>query len=290
MENPFAPKAEKIKLIECPRDAMQGISHFIATRNKIDYLNLLLDVGFDTLDFGSFVSPKVVPQMADTKEVVKKLRLNPQTKLLAIIANLKGAEEAVSYDEITYLGYPFSISETFQKRNTNAGIEASYALIDDFLNLCDKQNRSLVVYLSMAFGNPFGDEWSEEIITKACSELVKKGVNTISLSDTIGIATPSSISETYKKLSDTFAPVEFGLHLHSTPETWYAKIDAAYKSGCRRFDSALKGYGGCPMAAEKLTGNIATENLVEYFKDKGTLALNTNKLKAALDFSSRIFL
>ena len=286
----MVPEAKNIKLIECPRDAMQGISAFIPTQDKIDYLNLLLQAGFDVLDSGSFVSPKAIPQMADTREVLAKLELNGNTSLLAIIANFRGAMEASQFDEITYLGYPFSISETFQRRNTNTSIQSSAHLVSDILELCDKANKQAVIYLSMAFGNPYGDEWGLEIAEHWVNKLINKGAKIISLSDTTGTANPESISKLYGGLSASHSKVEFGLHLHSTPDTWYEKVDAAYKIGCRRFDSALKGFGGCPMAEDKLTGNIATENLISYLHNQGeNLRINASSFQKAMEFSSRIF-
>jgi hydroxymethylglutaryl-CoA lyase len=259
-----------IKIIECPRDAMQGLHNFIPTQTKIDYINQLLKVGFDTIDFGSFVSPKAIPQMADTTEVLVGLDLaQTNTKLLAIIANLKGAEMAVQYPEITYLGFPFSISETFQQRNTNSSIAESLETVKAIQQLCVSNNKELVVYISMGFGNPYGDVWNTEIVEKWVMEMHLLGIKIISLSDTIGIANPESISYLFKHLIPTFKTIEFGAHLHTTPNTWQEKITAAYENGCKRFDGAMKGFGGCPMAADDLTGNMATENLYAYFNDKG---------------------
>lgn len=282
----------KIKIIECPRDAMQGIHNFIPTEKKIKYINALLKVGFDTIDFGSFVSPKSIPQMADTKEVLKGLDLSKTTsKLLAIVANVRGAEEAVVYDEITYLGFPFSISETFQLRNTNSTITQSLKTVDEINAICHQKNKELVIYISMGFGNPYGDEWNSNITNKWVAEMVNRGIKIISLADTVGMATPDSISYLFKNVIPEFTQVEFGAHLHTTPDTWHEKVDAAYKNGCHRFDGALKGYGGCPMAQNDLVGNMPTENLINYFKEeKGTLGLNENSFNKALKLTSEIFL
>ncbi len=280
-----------IKLTECPRDAMQGLPNFVPTDVKAAYINLLLQVGFDTIDFGSFVSPKAIPQMVDTAEVLSKLDLsNTKSKLLAIIANYRGAEEAVKHEEITYLGYPFSISETFQLRNTNSTISDAFDTVKKIKHLCGSNNKELLVYLSMGFGNPYGDEWNTDIIQQWTEKLVNEGINIIALSDTIGVATPEQIKTIYPRLCADFPKTEFGVHLHSTPDTWHEKVEAAYQSGCKRFDSALKGYGGCPMAKDDLTGNIATENLIAYLQSQNALSeLNLDKLQEALDYSVRVF-
>ena len=284
--------SQKVKLTECPRDAMQGIHTFIPTEIKAAYINLLLQVGFDTIDFGSFVSPKAIPQMQDTAEVLKKLDLSTtRSKLIAIIANYRGAEEAVQHEEITYLGYPFSISETFQLRNANTTIDAAFDNVKNINNLCSAKNKQLLVYLSMGFGNPYGDEWNVEIIEQWTEKLVNEGIKTIALSDTVGVATAQQISDIYPTLTQHFPATEFGLHLHATPDNWYTKIEAAYKSGCIRFDTAIKGYGGCPMAADELTGNIATENIIGYLQSQNErFDLNFNKLQEAFDYSSKVFL
>ena len=280
---------KEIKLIECPRDAMQGLNYFISTDDKIDYLNLLLDVGFDTLDFGSFVSAKAVPQMSDTANVLEGLKPSP-TKLLAIVANLKGIGEALKHPSITYLGYPFSVSETFQKRNTNTDISKSLDIVEDLLSKCDKFDKKAVIYLSMAFGNPYGDEWNLELIAHWTAELVKRGALIISLSDTIGSATSDLVGEVFKNTLNSFPHIELGIHLHSTPEDWEEKINAAYISGCRRFDSAIKGYGGCPMATDTLTGNIATEKLISFLMERNeNLNINMSSFEKAMSFSSKIF-
>lgn len=281
-----------IKITECPRDAMQGIVHFIPTDVKAAYINLLLQVGFDTIDFGSFVSAKAIPQLQDTAEVLSKLDLSDtQSKLLAIIANYRGAEEAARHPEITYLGYPFSISETFQLRNTNTTLPQAFDNVKRMQELAVANNKKLLVYLSMGFGNPYGDEWHTGIIHEWTDKLVKEGINNIALADTIGISEAEQISNIYPALCLAFPKTEFGIHLHSTPDTWQPKIDAAYQSGCKRFDVAIKGYGGCPMAADDLTGNIATENLIGYLESKNErTGLNMDKFREAMEYSGRVFL
>jgi hydroxymethylglutaryl-CoA lyase len=282
---------QTIKLIECPRDAMQGIHQFIDTDLKAAYLNLLLQVGFDTLDFGSFVSPKAIPQLRDTREVLARLDLsNTRTKLLAIVANLRGVEEAVEHPEITYLGFPFSISETFQQRNTNSSISESLVTIEKMLELVDKSNKTAVIYLSMGFGNPYGDEWNVELVERWADALVERGVKILSLADTTGVSSPEKIRYLLPRLIEHFPEVEVGVHLHSTAASRVEKIDAAYNVGCRRFDSALKGFGGCPMASDELTGNIATEDLIVYLTKKGLdLHLDLEKWAEAIAFSPLIF-
>ncbi|NRF40297.1 hydroxymethylglutaryl-CoA lyase [Pedobacter foliorum] len=282
---------KSIKLIECPRDAMQGIHDFIDTDIKAAYINLLLQVGFDTIDFGSFVSPKAIPQLRDTREVLAKLDLSAtRSKLLAIVANLRGVEEAVVHEEITYLGFPFSISETFQQRNTNSSIAQSMDTVKQMLDLCDKHGKTAVVYLSMGFGNPYGDEWNVEIVEKWADELVTNGVKILSLSDTTGVSSPEKIHEILPSLVKRFENTEIGLHLHSTPNTRFEKIEAAYESGCRRFDSALKGFGGCPMATDDLTGNLATEDLIAFLESRNeALNLNMAKWQEAIVFSQKVF-
>lgn len=283
-------RSQSIKLVECPRDAIQGLHHFVPTETKIAYLNLLLKVGFDTLDFGSFVSPKAIPQMRDTEEVLANLDLSGNTKLLAIVANLQGIENAIKHSEITYLGFPFSISETFQQRNTNSSISQSLNTVEEMLNLCDKHHKTAVVYLSMSFGNPYGDEWNTEIVTHWTNELVQKGVKIISLADTVGISTPEKIKTILPPLVKQFPSVEFGLHLHSTPQQRLEKIEAAFAAGCTRMDSALKGFGGCPMAADDLTGNIATEDVIAYLTEQGfSLNLDMEKWQEAMMFSGKVF-
>jgi hydroxymethylglutaryl-CoA lyase len=270
---------------------MQGLHEFVPTELKAEYINLLLQVGFDTIDFGSFVSPKAIPQMRDTAEVLKKLNLPAtQSKLLAIVANLRGAEDAAQFDEITYLGFPFSISETFQQRNTNSSIEESLTTVQKMVEVCATRKKEAVVYLSMGFGNPYRDEWSTEVAEQWTEKLVNAGVEIISLADTTGVSSAEKINYLFPTLAERFPEVEFGVHLHSTPDTWKEKIEAAYQSGCRRFDSALKGYGGCPMATDDLTGNIATENLIGYLSAQGEdLELDMEKWQETMEFSDVIF-
>ncbi len=265
-----------MKLIECPRDAMQGIHEFIPTEKKVAYINSILKCGFDTVDFGSFVSPKAIPQMQDTAQVLEQLDLSTTTsKLLAIIANVRGAQDAVEFEEISYLGFPFSISETFQQRNTNSSISESLTRVEEIQDLCVRNRKELVVYISMAFGNPYGDEWSSGVVVSWTRRLAQMGIKIIALSDTIGVSNPENISSLFSEIIPEFPMVEIGAHLHTTPDTWEEKVHAAYKSGCRRFDSAIKGYGGCPMAADKLTGNMPTENVLSYFKN--------NKIQTGID-------
>lgn len=280
-----------IKLIECPRDAMQGWKNFISTEKKIEYINALLKVGFDTIDFGSFVSAKAIPQMADTKEVIGNLQLaNSKSKLLAIIANVRGAEEAIAFDEITYLGFPFSISETFQLKNTNSTIEASLLRVEEIQNLCIKNKKELVVYISMGFGNPYGDVYSEEIVMQWVDKLVMLNINIISLADTVGLAEPAQILSILKKVIPQYSATEIGVHLHSSPHTWKEKTDAALQAGCKRFDGALKGIGGCPMANNELVGNMNTELMISYFEEKNLLpSINKEALQEALIIANKIF-
>ncbi|CAM1346894.1 hydroxymethylglutaryl-CoA lyase [Tenacibaculum crassostreae] len=258
---------DSVKIIECPRDAMQGIkSHFIPTEAKVKYINSLLKVGFDTIDFGSFVSPKAIPQMRDTAEVLAKLDLSSTTsKLLAIVANVRGANDASQFEEIDYLGYPFSISENFQMRNTHKTIEQSIDTLKEVLTIANRANKEVVAYLSMGFGNPYGDPWSVEIVGEWTEKLSKLGVKILSLSDTIGSSTPEDIDYLFSNLIPGYPNIEFGAHLHTTPTKWHEKIDSAFKAGCRRFDGAIKGYGGCPMAKDELTGNMPTEKMLSYF-------------------------
>lgn len=280
-----------MKIIECPRDAMQGLHDFIPTGEKIKYINQLLKVGYDSIDFGSFVSPKAIPQLADTAEVLAGLDLSQtKSKLLAIIANVRGAEQAVQFDEIQYLGFPFSISETFQQRNTNSSIAQALDSVKRIQELCIAYNKKLVIYISMGFGNPYGDEWSTAIAEKWVSEMDKLGVKIISLSDTIGIANPESITYLFSSLIPRFPHIEFGAHLHTTPATWREKIEAAYNSGCKRYDGAIKGFGGCPMAADDLTGNMPTENLISYFEEKNIdLGLNKEEFTQSMVASYDVF-
>ncbi len=262
----------QVKIIECPRDAMQGLHDFIPTKIKIDYINSLLKCNFDTIDFGSFVSPQAIPQLRDTADVLNKLDLNNSTKLLAIIANERGASEACNFEEINYLGFPFSVSESFQQRNTKSSIAESLKRVEAIQNLSVINNKELVVYLSMGFGNPYGDEWSSEIVIKWCELLYSKlDIKIQALSDTIGIGNPESIDYLFRALIPSLPNVEFGAHLHTIPENAKLIVEAAYNAGCRRFDGAIKGFGGCPMASDDLTGNMPTEIMLDWFNSNSIL-------------------
>ncbi len=282
---------DKIKIIECPRDAMQGIKDFIPTEHKVKYIQSLLRVGFDTIDFGSFVSPKAIPQMVDTAEVLSHLDLNDtNSKLLAIVANVRGAQEASQHNEIDFLGYPFSISENFQMRNTHKTIAQSVVTLQEILNISDRTNKQVVAYLSMGFGNPYGDPWNVDIVGEWTERLGKMGVKIISLSDTIGSSNPENIEYLFSNLIPMYPEIEFGAHLHTTPSSWFEKVDAAYKSGCRRFDGAIQGFGGCPMAKDELIGNMPTEKLVSYFTTRKTKnELNTLSFESSYNEASKIF-
>nr|WP_196894565.1 hydroxymethylglutaryl-CoA lyase [Aureivirga marina] len=271
---------------------MQGIKQFIPTDAKAQYINSLLKVGFDTIDFGSFVSPKAIPQMRDTAEVLSKLDLSStESKLLAIIANVRGAQDASQFEEIDYLGYPFSISENFQMRNTHKTIDESIKVLEEVLNISVKSNKEVVAYLSMGFGNPYGDPWSVEIVGEWTERLAKMGVKILSLSDTVGSSTPEIITYLFSNLIDAYPEIEFGAHLHTTHETWFEKVDAAYKAGCSRFDGAIKGYGGCPMAKDDLTGNMPTEKMVSYFnQQKADTNLKAMSFESAYNEALKIFL
>ena len=278
-------------MIECPRDAMQGWQHFIPTEKKIEYIKTLLKVGFDTIDFGSFVSPKAIPQMADTKDVIGKLKVqSSKTKLLAIVANVRGAEEAVAYDNISCLGFPFSISETFQLRNTNSTIEESLNRVEEIQGLCIKNSKQLVIYLSMGFGNPYGDTYNEEILLKWADEMVKREIKIISLADTVGVATHDQISFALNTLIPKYPDTTFGVHLHSTASNWREKLEAAVDAGCKRFDGALKGIGGCPMAGNDLVGNMNSELMISYLEEQNLLnGINKVALQNSLKLASEIF-
>lgn len=283
----------KVKIIECPRDAMQGIkSHFIDTDLKAEYINMLLKVGFDTIDFGSFVSPKAIPQMRDTAQVLSKLDLSKtESKLLAIVANVRGANDASKFEEIDYLGYPFSISENFQMRNTGKTIEQSIQTLDELLTIADKTNKEVVAYLSMGFGNPYGDPWNVDIVADWTEKLSKMGVKILSLSDTVGVADGKTISYLFSHLIPQYTSIEFGAHLHTTPTTWFEKVDAAYKAGCNRFDGAIKGYGGCPMAKDDLTGNMPTEKLLSYFTEqKADTNIKPMSFESAYNTALKVFM
>ena len=278
-----------MKIIECPRDAMQGIKDFIPTAQKVAYINSLLKVGFDTLDFGSFVSPKAIPQMRDTANVLSQLH-DSNTRLLAIVANQRGADEACSFERIDYLGYPFSVSENFQKRNTNKSIDQSLSLVEQLQNTCVKHHKSLVVYMSMAFGNPYREHWHEDIVAKWGEKLSDLGVKIIALSDTIGVSNPDNIKPLFSLLIEEYPQIEWGAHLHTHLESWREKVNSAYNSGCRRFDGAIKGYGGCPMAKDDLVGNMPTEKLLSFTQEKKIeTTINTLAFESAYNKAIDIF-
>ncbi|MBA5794054.1 hydroxymethylglutaryl-CoA lyase [Flavobacterium sp. xlx-214] len=280
-----------VKIIECPRDAMQGIKMFIPTEKKVQYIQSLLRCGFDTLDFGSFVSAKAIPQMQDTAEVLAQLDLSEtQTKLLAIIANTKGAELASVHNEIKYLGFPFSISENFQMRNTHKTIAESLITLQEILDIAAKTNKEVVAYLSMGFGNPYGDPWNVDIVGEWTEKLASMGVTILSLSDTVGSSTPEDIDYLFSNLIPKYPKIEFGAHLHTTPDAWFEKVDAAYKAGCTRFDGAIKGFGGCPMAKDDLTGNMPTEKMLSYFTaNKVATGVQMMSFEAAYNEALNIF-
>ena len=281
---------EHIDIIECPRDAMQGIKQFIPTEMKIRYINSLMSVGFHTIDFGSFVSPKAIPQMKDTSLVIDGIDTKYNTNLLAIVANKRGADDALCFEKITHLGYPFSISEIFQNRNTNRSIEDSKFVLDYLINKCQKKSKSLVVYLSMAFGNPYGEPWDIDIVMNYISFLIGMGVKIISLSDTIGIATNDNIGKIFKILTNQYSDVEFGAHLHVLPSEGLSKINSAFENGCRRFDGVIKGFGGCPMASEKLMGNLPTEKIINFIESKRLVtSINPLNFESAYNFSKKVF-
>jgi hydroxymethylglutaryl-CoA lyase len=281
----------KVKLIECPRDAMQGIKTFIPTEEKVRYIQSLLGCGFDTLDFGSFVSPKAIPQMQDTAEVLAGLDLSKtKSKLLAIVANIRGAEDACKHPEITYLGYPFSISENFQMRNTHKTIAQSVDTLKGILELANAHGKEVVTYISMGFGNPYGDPWDVDVVGEWTEKLADMGTKILSLSDTIGSSTPETISYLFSNLIPKYPDIEFGAHLHTTPSKWHEKVDAAYKAGCRRFDGAVQGFGGCPMAKDELTGNMPTEKMLSYFTaEKAETGVNWMVFEAAYNKATELF-
>jgi hydroxymethylglutaryl-CoA lyase len=280
-----------IKLIECPRDAMQGWKTPIPALQKAAYINLLLQAGFDSIDFGSFVSPKAIPQMADTREVLQLLDLSQtSTRLLAIVANLRGAQEAVAYDQISYLGFPFSVSETFQQRNTNSSIAESLIRVEEIQELCVKTGKELVIYISMGFGNPYGDPYDEEQVFEWVNRLVGMDIGIISLADTVGLATPAQVYSMTRYLVELLPGTEIGVHLHSTPQNWQEKLDAAVKAGCKRFDGALKGIGGCPMANDDLVGNMDSERMIAYFRERNLLPpMDTDKLERSIQMAVELF-
>jgi hydroxymethylglutaryl-CoA lyase len=282
---------ETIKIIECPRDAMQGIKTFIPTERKAAYIQSLLRVGFDTIDFGSFVSPKAIPQMQDTADLLSQLDLSQtKSKLLAIIANTQGAISASQHKEIQYLGFPFSISENFQMRNTHKTIAESLVTLQEILDIAATSNKEVVTYISMGFGNPYGDPWNVEIVGEWTEKLANMGVKILSLSDTVGSSTPEVIDYLFSNLITKYPQIEFGAHLHTTPDKWFEKIDAAYKAGCRRFDGAIQGFGGCPMAKDDLTGNMPTEKMLSYFTSvKATTNLSPMSFESAYNEASKLF-
>jgi hydroxymethylglutaryl-CoA lyase len=285
-------KTQLVKLIECPRDAMQGWPDFIPTEKKIAYIDALAEVGFDSLDFGSFVSPKAIPQMADTKQVISAIHPEgSRTRLLAIVANTRGASDAASYEHIRDIGFPFSISETFQQRNTNSSIAESQKTVLEILEICREKNKRVVVYISMAFGNPYRDEWSPEIALEYIRQLVQMGVEVISLADTVGLATPDQVFALTDALITEFPQIESGVHLHSRRENSIEKLEAAFSAGCRRFDGALKGIGGCPMAGDELVGNMDSILMIDYFKKKNVLpGLNLQALEKSIQIANDIFI
>ncbi len=280
-----------VKLIECPRDAMQGWKESIPTTTKIEYINQLLKVGFDTIDFGSFVSPKAIPQMADTKEVIEQLDLsNTHTKLLAIVANVRGAQHAATYKKIDQVGYPFSVSPSFQMRNANTTIDESFERVKEIRTICREANKELVIYISMAFGNPYNDVYSESSILNWIKKLINEGIEIISLADTVGVATASQVGTLVKKVITTFPKIETGVHLHASADGWRSKIEAAYNEGCSRFDGSLNGVGGCPMADDELVGNMNMQNMINFFKEVEVAPyLNENALNEAIRMANSIF-
>ena len=282
----------QIKIIECPRDAMQGIkSHFIPTETKVRYINSLLKVGFDTIDFGSFVSPKAIPQMKDTAAVLSGLDISlSQSKLLAIVANLRGAVDACNFEEISYLGYPFSISENFQMRNTGKTIAQSLISLEQIMEVALKNGKEVVAYLSMGFGNPYGDPWNVDIVSQWTETLSQLGVTILSLSDTVGMAEGKTIDYLFRNLIPLYPKIEFGAHLHTHPASWHEKVDAAFNAGCKRFDGAIRGYGGCPMAKDDLTGNMPTEKLLSYFTaKKENTGINPLRFETAYNETLKVF-
>jgi hydroxymethylglutaryl-CoA lyase len=282
---------DKVKIIECPRDAMQGIKTFIPTKIKLNYLQSLVNVGFDVVDIGSFVSSKAIPQLSDTSKIIDSIDLsNSDSKLLVIVANKQGAVNASKYEKISYLGYPFSISETFQLRNTNKNINDSFNELADIISIAKKVNKEVVVYLSMCFGNPYGDKWSIDIINHWVNKISKMGIKTISLSDTIGSSTPESIKNIFSSLLENHKNIEFGAHLHSDPKTWHDKLHSAFKAGCRRFDGAIKGFGGCPMASDQTVGNLPTEKIISYLNSqKSSNNIELSRFEICLEKSLTIF-
>lgn len=279
---------EKIRITECPRDAMQGLHDFVPTQLKADYINSILKVGFDVVDFGSFVSPKAIPQLKDTAAVLDKLNLDTESKLLSIVANSRGAKDASNFQEISIIGFPFSVSESFQQRNTNASCNEALERVKRIKDISDLANQKLRIYLSMAFGNPYGDDYSPEIVFEWAEKLSEIGITELALSDTIGVSNKENITPLFSLLKNELPKIEFSSHLHSSPDNWLEKVEAAYASGCRSFDSAIRGYGGCPMADDDLVGNLATENLIQHFNEK--LKIDLSAFEEAVLFSNKVFL
>jgi hydroxymethylglutaryl-CoA lyase len=290
LKNSAEQVKRSIHLVECPRDAMQGWNEYITPERKVAYLNSLLKVGFNTLDFGSFVSPKAIPQLRDTAEVLNHLDFSTTTtKLLAIVANVRGAQEGIQFEQISYLGFPFSVSEEFQKRNANSNIDESLKRVEEIQSLCLNSGKELVIYISMGFGNPYGEPWNADIVIERVKQLGDLGIRIIALSDTIGKSNRENITHLFSHLIPAFPYVEFGAHLHSSAQSWKEKVEAAYLSGCRRFDSTFRGIGGCPMADDELIGNLATENVVDYFGGPETLGLNLKAYKESLNMATGLF-
>ncbi|TVR80990.1 MAG: hydroxymethylglutaryl-CoA lyase [Chitinophagaceae bacterium] len=280
-----------IKIIECPRDAMQGIKQYIPVADKVRYLQSLIEVGFDTLDCGSFVNPKAVPQMADTAKVLDSLDLDKsETEISVIVANVRGSQEAVKFSMVDILGFPFSVSETFQYRNTNASIEEAFLRIEAIQRLCVIHNKKMLIYISMGFGNPYGDPWEPEVVGDWVRKLKELGIKDFSIADTVGLADKESIKYIFSYLTKEFEDLNFSAHFHTSPDNWREKIEAAHQSGCQIFEGAIKGFGGCPMAKDELVGNMPTENIIEYFHEKDIpLNLSRQALEKAISLSLDIF-
>ena len=287
---PIKPNIADIKIIECPRDAMQGLQRFIPTALKVEYLNKLLKVGFHTIDCASFVSPKAIPQLSDSREVLDQIDFESSpTKLSVIVANSRGARDASSIEQVDYLGYPFSISEQFQQRNTNKSITESVDVVKEILDLCDSNGKEMVIYISMGFGNPYGEEWSSQLVVDWVGRLIELGLKDFSISDTVGVSQPKQIKSVFEQLINSFDNAEFGAHFHTRADNWKEKVEAAYSKGCKRFDGAIKGFGGCPMAKDDLVGNMPTENLIDYFGFE-SLQLKKAPFNEAFEYSSKVFL
>ncbi len=283
--------SNRVLITECPRDAMQGIRDFIPTAVKVSYLNSLLKAGFDRLDFGSFVSPKAVPQLQDTRQVLESLDASTGTALIAIVANIKGAQMAAEHSRISFIGYPFSVSETFQQRNTNAGISESYESVKRMTDIASSAGQKLMIYISMGFGNPYNDPWNDEIVTNWIEKLGLLGITHFAMADTVGIASPETIEQMLRKVISRFPRYEIGAHLHCSQANWEAKTNAAFMAGCRNFDCAIKGFGGCPMADDELVGNLATENLVQYLREKDvSIQIREREFAEAMKMAGLVFM